>query len=348
MRFGFGPDKVEKASRSRRAMSTPRPRRCAGLLRRHRRPRVQEDLPGVSGAGAPRQARLPVIGFGRSGWTAEQLIERAKASVTENGGYDRSLLRCSRAPRVRRLADYKRSALLREDSPGVWRSGSAAVRTLPGDSRRACFPAGRQEPARAELHDERRVIVEKPFGATLESAQGPSTARCTRRSRKSASSHRPLPGQRKRCRTSCTSLRQRLSRADLEPHYVESVQITMAESFGVKGRGKFTKETGRVRDVIQNHCCQIVSYLAHGGALGTYAEAIRDEQAKVLRTVRPLSPEHLVRRPVPRLSRRARGRQGLAASHLRRAAAVRGLLALGGRALPGARRQEAWRRRTPR
>jgi glucose-6-phosphate 1-dehydrogenase len=69
----------------------------------------------------------------------------------------------------------------------------------------------------------------------------------------------------------------------------------MAESFGVKGRGKFYEETGIIRDVIQNHLLQIVSYLAMEAPSSMYAEAIRDEQAKVLRTVRPLDVGNMVR-----------------------------------------------------
>src|SRR5262245_62368509 len=69
----------------------------------------------------------------------------------------------------------------------------------------------------------------------------------------------------------------------------------MAEDFGVKGRGKFYEETGIIRDVIQNHLLQVVSYLAMEAPSSTIPEAIRDEQAKVLRTVRPLSVNEMVR-----------------------------------------------------
>ena len=68
----------------------------------------------------------------------------------------------------------------------------------------------------------------------------------------------------------------------------------MAESFGVEGRGAFYEETGVIRDVVQNHLLQIVGYLAMEPPSSAWREALRDEQAKVLRTIRPLSPAEIV------------------------------------------------------
>jgi glucose-6-phosphate 1-dehydrogenase len=235
---------------------------------------------------------VPVIGVARTPWTIDEFRARALDSVEKHGGVDRA-------------AFEKLSGLLRY-IPGEYDSAAtfkAICKELNGAKRPAYYLAippflfeevVKQMEATSCIRG-CRVIVEKPFGRDLASARQLNQTLLAAFDESAVMRIDHFLGKRPVHNMLVFRFANSFMEAFWNRHYIESVQITMAERFGVQGRGSFYDEAGAIRDVIENHLFQVLSILAMEPPVKMDSDSVRDEKVKVLKAIPPIEPKDMVR-----------------------------------------------------
>jgi len=235
---------------------------------------------------------MPIIGVAKSGWGLDNLKQRAHDSLSEHGGVDKQAFEKLTSLLGYIDGDYEDPATfdaLRAKLDGA--EHPVHYMAIPP----SLFGTVVKELARSGCADGAKVMVEKPFGHDLESAMRLNRTLGEVFPERSIFRIDHYLGK----EAVENLLYFRFANSFLEPvwnrEHVRRVQITMAESFGVAGRGRFYEEAGAIRDVIQNHMLQVLAMLTMDAPAEQDPEALRDEKSRLLKSIKPLTPKQIVR-----------------------------------------------------
>jgi len=235
---------------------------------------------------------VPVVGVAKAGWNLDRLRARARESLEQHGGVD--------AVAFEKLSSFLRYVDGDYQDPATFEALRKELRDADHPAHYLAIPPVLFETVVQQLEKSNcgrgaRVIVEKPFGHDRASAQVLNKVLLGVFDEADVFRIDHYLGKRAVNNVLVFRFANSFVEAFWNRTHIESVEITMAEDFGVQGRGGFYDQTGTIRDVIQNHVFQVLSGLAMDPPVGLDSESIRDERVKVLKAVPSVEEKNLVR-----------------------------------------------------